>query len=377
METDSTQETSAVSTCPNCSGLMQETDRFCPHCGQKRFVGRVRMRDFIRAFLAKAFHINNKFLLMSRHLFVPAKVSLDYFSGKIKRYPNPLQFFFISMFIAVLLSSNMDSDDPLVNFNLSETQDTTVQAVDIGSVISRSAYAREVWDAFEQLPDSLRSTRDSFLLDTLTRITHGEELRFFRAVNEQRGKLGGYGPAVLDSIPLTLGTRIVMVSTHDFRNLEPKELAEKYGLDHWVEYLMVKQGKKAILEPKSLRKAYLGSFVWTILALIIGISGVLYLLYYRRGYYLAEHFVFLLHLQTANILLVSAVLLVNLFVTVPPQAIVPVALLIGVFIFMSMKNYYRESWGWTFLKFFALVFSYIFMFALFFVFTLVLVFFLF
>ena len=89
--------------CKNCGEKLSRSGSFCPHCGQKDFDGRVRMHDLLSKFFSNLTHLDGKFVKMCWHLLIPAKVTTEYFNGRIKRYPHPVQFFFIVMFFFLLL----------------------------------------------------------------------------------------------------------------------------------------------------------------------------------------------------------------------------------------------------------------------------------
>ncbi len=91
--------------CKNCGEKLSKRGNFCPSCSQRDFDGRVRMRDLLAKFFSNITHLDNKFVKMCWQLFIPARVTIEYFQGKIKRYPHPVQFFFIVMFFFLLVFS--------------------------------------------------------------------------------------------------------------------------------------------------------------------------------------------------------------------------------------------------------------------------------
>ena len=50
--------------CANCGKKMAKKGKFCPHCGQKRFEGRVPLKELTSKFLYKA----TKHVLLRRRL---------------------------------------------------------------------------------------------------------------------------------------------------------------------------------------------------------------------------------------------------------------------------------------------------------------------
>ncbi|MEZ4921435.1 MAG: DUF3667 domain-containing protein [Saprospiraceae bacterium] len=358
---------------------MSRKGKFCPHCGQKEFKNKLEMKDLLSRFLVKAFHVNNKFLVMSRHAVRPAHVSLDFFQGRIKRYPHPLQFFFLSMFVLLLLYSKVKPDTSVFNVNIGEQQDSVhFQIKDPKALLQRTSYAVELWNAFEALPDSMHTKRDSVLLDTLISTTNAKGREFMEMLSDPDsigvGKNRWY---FLDTIPLNLVLTSKRIALVDLMNMSPDSLADYYKITNWRDRILVKQGVRTVLQPDALVKAYMGSFVWTLLSLMAALSGIMWLLYRKQKHYYTEHFVFLLHLHTGLILMLSLFLLLLWIVPSAMILIAPLLIWMAVFIVWSMRRFYHQGLGITLLKFLLLSFLYIVLFVVFYIATLVLVFFLF
>jgi hypothetical protein len=349
--------------CKNCDTKLSKQGNFCPGCGQRNFDGRVRMRDLLAKFLSSLTHLDNKFLKMSWQLLVPARVTIHYFQGKIKRYPHPLQFFFIVMFFFLLLFSKqfgaakMESTGGNFNLRVSGDDSTQNQALEdrlreagLFGVLEHHVEAKKYQAELDSLPEAWRTPELRLALDSLRRRVHGPWEDAARLIL----KLGNPDTSGLaqerDSITLSSGFFNVRIAVDDMVRLTPDQIIAQYGIKAWQEKVTVRQGIKSIKDPKVLIRQYVGSFGWAILVLITLMALVLRLLYWKRGGYYVEHFIFLLHQQSGAFLLLTLALAIQEYLF--PLSIVWLLLIlwIGVSLLLAMKRYYGEPWNWTVAK---------------------------
>jgi hypothetical protein len=92
--------------CLNCHYPLSEYDKNCSQCGQKPTDGKTTMHDLIHEFVHTLFHLDGKFFTTLKHLFVPAKLTTEFFIGHHKRYAHPVQLFLVigALTFAMVLS---------------------------------------------------------------------------------------------------------------------------------------------------------------------------------------------------------------------------------------------------------------------------------
>ena len=81
--------------CQNCHYPLAEMDKFCPNCGQQNTDGHVSMHDLWHELSHYFTHVDNKIFITLRHLFVPGKLTDEFFKGHRKRYIQPINLFFV------------------------------------------------------------------------------------------------------------------------------------------------------------------------------------------------------------------------------------------------------------------------------------------
>jgi len=180
-----------------------------------------------------------------------------------------------------------------------------------------------------------------------------------------------------DSLSFSLGFRQIRVAVMDLFELSADAIISKYQLTKWTDKALIRQGIKSVKEPKTLLKTYIGSLGWTLLVLVALMSGVLTLLYRRRGRYYVEHFIFLLHQHTSIFLLLTASLFINQFYKLPNWFWICLTTWIVLTPLFSMRRYYRQGWLKTIAKWLIFSFVYFVGFVILFISSMLLVFFIF
>ncbi|MEO9571256.1 MAG: hypothetical protein ABJH82_13645 [Polaribacter sp.] len=83
------------------------------------------------------------------------------------------------------------------------------------------------------------------------------------------------------------------------------------------------------------------------------------LFYIRRKYTYVDHLIFVFHTQTVLFMLLTLFLIITLFITT--ESLWVLTLLFLLYLFLSMKKFYQQSYFKTFIKFIMLNFVYIFL----------------
>jgi len=119
------------------------------------------MTELLSKVWTKLFHIDNKFLRMSWHLLIPARVSIAYFKGHIKRYPHPIQFFFICMFLLLVYVNQTPSKG--LSLNLLDL----LKGENVYTLKGKVDYYDALQQAWDSIPDALRTDTSRMAFDSL------------------------------------------------------------------------------------------------------------------------------------------------------------------------------------------------------------------
>ncbi|MEI6409704.1 MAG: DUF3667 domain-containing protein [Bacteroidota bacterium] len=360
--------------CLNCDHSLHRKDKFCPNCGQKNNNGKVRMKELLNKFWTHLVHLDSKFVKVVWQLMIPGKVTVEYFKGRHKRYPHPVQFFFIIMFFFLLLFNkscskrNLNFNNTGGNFGLRISSDSTQKKQITGEEFSTAMehYAKriEFQKRYEALSPALRNMISQKALDTLLLKVYPDAALVSDVVEAGKESYDSTETALkADSITLNLLNFKSRVSISDLYTLTPDEMVERYKIPGWKRRMFFEQGIKSFKNPSGLMHTYLGSFAWSILVLIALMAGFLSLLYWRQKRYYVEHFVFLMHQHSGAFMVITLGLIINLFLNLE-LAWLLIFGWIGINLLLCMRNYYQQSWGLTILKWLLYLFIYLMSFIL-------------
>lgn len=377
--------------CLNCEKPLPPKAKFCPHCGQKNNNGKVRMKELLKRFWSHFSHLDSKVVRAIWQLMIPGKVTVEYFKGKHKKYPHPVQFFFVVMFFFLLVFNKQIGDKGLSlsnigeNFKFSfrstkkENKDELTSEMFMES-LKYSAKKRSYLRAYNQLPTDLKNKETVRALDSiLSTVYKKENLNLLRVQHVTDSIAISNGDSINlsdDSVSMNLLTFKSRIALDDLLNQTPDEIIENYGVKGRMERVLLKQSLKSFKNPHELVHTYIGSFAWTILALIALMSWILYLFYYRQKRYYVEHFVFLMHQHSGAYLMLTLALLLSSLFPLGPIWILLIGW-IGISMWVALHNYYRQRWWMTTLKWILYLLIYVMGFGLLFSISLLLALFLF
>jgi len=381
-------EVSEKPRCLNCDGKMPRKASFCPHCGQRNNQGRVTMKELLRRFWSNFSHLDSKFVKMCWQLLIPGRVTIEYFAGRQKRYPHPVQFFFVVMFFFLLLFSKLSNGkgtglnmtDNSGEFNIGQKtvkdgeEDIVINNINFFESIERYVLGRQLRGAYDSLPTEWRTNTTRLAIDSIVNLVNAPwEKQFLLVQAMGNDSLQGGG---VDTIPLNFVDRQIKIAINDLVALTPEQIIEKYGITGWGDRILVKQGIKSLKDTNSLMRSYTGSFGWTVLVLIAVMSMVVYLMYWRRGRYYVEHFVFLMHQNSGAFLLLTFGLLIEHFLPLSFHPAIWVLMIgwIAVALLVAMKRFYRQGWPKTIVKWLIYCMLYLIGFSLLFIISLLTVF---
>lgn len=327
------------------------------------------------------FHLEGKFLRTCWQLFIPGRVTLEFFKGKQERYPHPLRMFAIVMFLFLFMVNYV-----MKNLNDEEngedwwSNSETNVFINEDSVVTQNVVPTfERWKSQAILYDL---QHDYFNLPPSwqTPATHGVVDSLLSNFNRRNGLAGAPGlPDTLSTDTDTtsfglLGNDQIRISTFDIARYTPDEIISRYKIKDWWMKIFIRQSLKAYKDPEALIHSYVGSLTWTILALITLMSGVLALLYWRRQRYFVEHFIFLLHYQT-GLMLSLLIAMIGIELSLWSEwSFAAVFLWATYSCYRALRRYYGQSRAKTLLKWVIFGFTYYFGFILLFALGLVVVF---
>ena len=159
-------------TCLNCGHVVEK--RFCPNCGQENIETKQSFYYLFFHTIEDIVHYDSAFWKTIRYLLLhPAKLTLEYLSGKRKRYVAPVKLYIFISFLTFFLLSVLTSLDPnktkpitTIGENLEQQQNKAIQ---IDSLSFDDAFSEQ------------KSPGEQWLLDRLKNVTKESQNKDFHA----------------------------------------------------------------------------------------------------------------------------------------------------------------------------------------------------
>jgi hypothetical protein len=267
--------------CPNCEKKMPEKAVFCPKCGQKTSTAKVRLRDLLWKLWMTTFHLDNKFFRAIFHLAIPGKVTIAYFKGQIKRYPHPIQFFFVCFlffFFYLSVKKNGSFGPEFKKFQLfgNESAESLRGKVNLVENFEHS------WDS---LPSEMQTPQNRVLMDSLIGIS-SQNIKIFLTDSTDFKEI------------VFFTDRNLRMSYKDLLELSADSVIQRYDVHNFTDKIILKQALKAAKDTVGVGRFWVASITWMILGQIMLMAFWLYWLYYRQKRFYVEHFVLQLHAHT-------------------------------------------------------------------------------
>lgn len=354
-------EAKTVRSCRNCGEPLPSNAHFCPQCNQKVSDGRITLRELWHDFVESVLNFDAKIFRTLRDLFIPGKLTLEYFKGRHVSYIPPVRIFLMmAVFHFAVLGF---SDFKAVNINVIEEKGKTD--------LRRAAYQATFLDQLDTAKQKVVKKFDNNAtvrraLDTLS--------HQFKDARQDTADLG-----YLDfHRDFTVKGKELRIAQKDIYELPFDIIADKYHLRGFLEKIQVRQEIRLISENANFSAFLLGKFIWMVLLMMPALALVLKLLYIRRRKYFVEHLVFSFHYHAFAFFVFGIAFFITgmgWFNSTPqdndglPTPITIALLAVIIYLFIAMRRVYKQGFWKTFIKFSILNFAYLFIFIIFFTLT--------
>lgn len=403
--------------CLNCHYPLAEMDSFCPNCGQKPTDGKTSMHDLVHEFVHTLFHLDGKFFTTLKHIFVPGKLTVEFFKGHHKRYAHPVQLFLVLGALMFGMVASWTSkfekltEESAYKSRRKVEEKAFLRLIDsIGKATAPVFEGKQTKRTYDTLlmrtyhhwlknesvvkTDSTKKAKEKITnkkqKDTLYTFAGGafkvtedaekEDDDPNGNITDTQGKttqqiikesldLNRKQQSLEDMLNHEDSTNVsqlyyanLRIPTAELYELSADEILDKYNIHDFWKRLSLKQGIKVQQDTKNLVHFVMGKLLWFTFLLIPLMSG-LFMLLYRKKKYFVEHFIFFMHY---NIFLFAASILMIFINTKFGFSGLNNWFFLGVMVFFyfAMKNYYQQSWKKTFVKYCIANFGYLFFFIL-------------
>jgi hypothetical protein len=358
--------------CKNCKASLEGKELYCWNCGQKTKDIKLNFWHFISEFFSTIFNIDNKFFQTVIKLFIPAKLTIDFFNGIRKKYHHPFRIYFVSILLLFFIISRVqpktvDHEGEVLEVPAKKVVEIPTVIDSVSSDNSNSRFLKKnqvkkfgkrlvgfgdsersvlykqkgfLKKEFENYKTKLASDTTKAILDSLL-----DNLYFV---------LKGDTLLVRDTSELVpystdLWHEEVELSFDDKFFNDIDSVVGAKNLKSWIDRMYLK--RKLVLTRGDFNQALYANLTWLFLALVPIHALILRVVYYRKKQYFIEHYVFLLELYSAVILIFTANLVFLPLFQNASQPLTFAFAISSIFALVSFKRYYDQSWVAIILKF--------------------------
>lgn len=337
--------------CPNCHYPMRSGAVFCSECGQKYTTGRVALWQLFRAFLGALFEIDSRIFRTLRDIFVPGKLTEEYFKGRHRRYVHPTRVF---LFTALLHFA-------VLSFLLSDLKEMIT-----GTMEERKREAH--YGSFLQEMDSLQE-------QVLLQYPGAKDVE--RALDSLRARMGDAdrdSVGIIHYMPQNQSFETKKIAASEVYDMRAEPLLDKYGIEGLVPRFVAGQNLRIYTEGNNFFAFMLGNLIWLVALMMPSLGLLLKLLYIRRNRYFVEHLIFSFHYHAFAFFIFTVVFLLNIrgiqldatgtaVDANVDKGIIEGFIIVLIYLFFAMRRVYAQGYIKTFLKFCIVNFSYLFIFT--------------
>ncbi len=305
--------------CPNCGS--ERSGAYCARCGQSDRDYTDSFWSVVGDFLRETFEVDSRlFRTVKLLLFRPGRLSAEFSRNRRAGYMSPVRLYF---FASILFF--------------------TVMSLATATPFSSGAFTVSVTDVARDTSDLADPTRE-LSADPPSPAADSGFAALRAALRLEQGRK-------LDDI-LNRGDRDATKQAM-LKLASASEGAAELGPLGRFFFRFVLRGVIDLLhDPELIKERVLGNMSVAMFFLLPLYALLLALVYLNKKRFFVEHFVFSVHLQTFSYVVFSAALLM------PDNGIggfVQVGLILAVcaYYLAAFRHYYRDGWGWTVAKWFA------------------------
>jgi Protein of unknown function (DUF3667) len=353
--------------CLNCGTEVPE--RYCTHCGQENAIPHESFGHLVKHFVGDVLHYDSQFLTTLKYLlFRPGRLTKEYMAGKRVSYVNPVKLYIFISFVfflvfATVMHKEHKSEDEEHEEKKGKKERTKDTVPSVGSVLS--AVADSISSAHglneEHIDADTAAGNDS--------VYHYRPLKTGPVAKTTTAKKD----TVKKDTTKHKGTTLEKEDT-DYRSVAAYDSAQQAlpadqrdgRFERWLTRRALRIGgkyKEDAFEEAIKHNAPKMMFV------LLPLFALWLKILYRKRFY-ADHAIFALHVHCFAFVVLLITLLLDNFVNTDKFTGWGL-LLIGIYVWLALKNTYQQSYRRSFLKTLLLLTGYSFSFLFVFVFFVV------
>tara|TARA_R110000796_G_scaffold41772_4_gene103441 strand:+ start:17038 stop:18177 length:1140 start_codon:yes stop_codon:yes gene_type:complete len=332
--------------CSNCNHPLDISDKYCPNCSQINSNKKLSIKDFFDEFFASLISYDSKLLkTLAALLLRPGQISIDYIDGKRVRYTNPFRFLLslsIIYFLLVSYNSNFSEIDQYASTNNGNILDIDGLSLLNATNSNINLDVKEKDEVLKQFDSiQLKQTLNKTLKSRDSTILSNPKLYFKNLEKDNFLKRFFKKAEFFNTI------------VKNEKIFKFNVILEKYQIESTLENKAAFNGAKGFLklisQPGSFLNMVISRLPFLIFLFIPVFTLFIWLLYIRKKYNYTEHLIFSFHNQSLLFILLIVSALIDAIFNLDLSAIL--FFVFGIYLFISMRKFYKQGWFKTFVKF--------------------------
>ena len=323
--------------CSNCHAPLMKEAAFCHTCGQKNITSRLTVKELFAQIFDNVFNLDSKIFRTLGAVFIPGKLTNAFLSGQRQKYYHPIRLFLVLIVIS-LASLNYQGD---------MSSPTNIKKERIDKLKERKRLMGILEEGIDSVSEKNNQPAVLETLDSLSTIFYKNSGRRVDSININSAM------KITDDFDFN-------IALEDFGKYSPKEIVEVYEVKGLYKRLMVQQKMKMIEESKGFIPFVMGKVAWVVFFVLLLLSLVFKLLYFKSDFLYLEHLIFGIHFISFSLIIMS---ILTLFSWGMIEELVPFILIsMAIYLFIAMRRVYKQSYFITSLKFILVLICYFFSF---------------
>ncbi|TMM56154.1 DUF3667 domain-containing protein [Maribacter algarum] len=330
--------------CTNCSHPLDVSDKYCPNCSQANSTKKLSLKDFIDEFFASLISYDSRLLKTFTALLTkPGKITHDYIKGKRVSYTNPFRFLLslsIIYFLMINFSNNISDLDKYGAGKQSSFFDK-ISSVNISDEIIKL-------DSIEIKNDDRELLRTLDTLNVIPNINRRDSIMMADPtlhLNKLKKK------PFLERFGAKREFFTVLLEKKDIYGFD--EIPPDYEIDDSRENQYAFNAAKSVYRFKQQPGSFLSSVIsrlpFVIFFFLPVFAFFIWLAYIRKKHTFTEHLIFGFHIQSLLFILLIISFLVDSIFNIFTGWLF--FLIFGVYLFLSMKMFYKQGFFKTIVKY--------------------------
>ncbi|MDJ0644386.1 MAG: DUF3667 domain-containing protein [Flavobacteriaceae bacterium] len=348
--------------CLNCDALLNGDENFCPECGQRNNTNPLSFKLVVDEFVGNLITYDSRVWNTAVPLlFKPGKVAYDFISGKRKNFVNPFRTYLTVSLMFFLVIGAIKQIQELNSDGSEESQAAIVKLnntpLDSLAAKRKDSIAKATLEKVQKsIPKNIPINLDSTLQANNVNID---------SLQKYNQDVGALADTLTDQSPFIKKVKAFYNYHEKNKEHTTAQALDSLGYENnfWNRFYYVRAQRTYEMtqdNAQGLNEKIFSGLSLAIFLFLPVFALFLKFIYLRRKYTFMEHMVFVFYTQSVLFLLLLLFNLIYYASGESDSVYIIAVLLFAIYLLIAMKNFYKQGWFKTFIKYTLANFSFLF-----------------